>query len=94
MCNFIYNITYIYISLPKRAIAIDERRGKKRREEEERLQGERKRWRMEWREERHAVKYGFTADTYRDVYIASRGRICAGFEEVSSGHRVQRWPAR
>lgn len=29
-------------------------------------------------EGRHAVKYGFTADTYRgDVYIASRAGICA-----------------
>lgn len=26
--------------------------------------------RRSWREGRHAVKYGFTADTYRYVYIA------------------------
>ena len=40
---------------------------------------------------RHAVKYGFTADTYRDVYIASRPRKYAPLSRrcrQPTGHRA------
>lgn len=55
----------------------------------------------EWKEEedtvlreraaRHAVKYGFTADTYRDVYIASQPRNYAPVSRrcrQPTGHQV------
>lgn len=42
---------------------------------------------------RHAVKYGFTADTYRDVYIASQPRNYAPLSRrcwQPTGHRAER----